>query len=283
MAGPPKPGSWVVKATWDNVEVHVAAGQDATWATKKPPKAWRPGDRLFFWQGRQVCEVQALGELVSISPKKDAEGRTRFKVRYTSGALNYRPCLAQLREDQILSGASFLKSGPAGTVFPLTQEQGDRLSEIIRGGSEVASQAARLKQPLRLHPGTYRVLSLKPQWAWAIIHAGKDVENRSWSTPFRGRILIHASSSKPTGATLEDARRTIARKSGMPLKEVPIDFPLSQIVGSVEVVAIIDNAKSKWAHPGERHWLVRNPLPITEARHRDGKLQLWTLTVRSDD
>ena len=36
-------------------------------------------------------------------------------------------------------------------------------------------------------------LSIRPAWAWAIIHGGKDVENRSTRTSFRGRFLVHAS------------------------------------------------------------------------------------------
>ena len=35
-------------------------------------------------------------------------------------------------------------------------------------------------------------LSIQQPWAWAICHLGKDIENRSWPTKFRGRFLIHA-------------------------------------------------------------------------------------------
>ena len=35
-------------------------------------------------------------------------------------------------------------------------------------------------------------LSIRQPWAWAILHAGKDIENRSWRTAFRGEVLIHA-------------------------------------------------------------------------------------------
>jgi hypothetical protein len=35
-------------------------------------------------------------------------------------------------------------------------------------------------------------ISIKQPWAWAIFH-GKDVENRTWRTDFRGDLLIHAS------------------------------------------------------------------------------------------
>lgn len=35
-------------------------------------------------------------------------------------------------------------------------------------------------------------LSIQQPWAWAICHAGKDIENRSWYTRVRGQFLIHA-------------------------------------------------------------------------------------------
>jgi hypothetical protein len=38
-----------------------------------------------------------------------------------------------------------------------------------------------------------KALSLKQPWAWAVIHAGKVVENRTWKVKFRGPLLIHAS------------------------------------------------------------------------------------------
>lgn len=35
-------------------------------------------------------------------------------------------------------------------------------------------------------------LSLRQPWAWAILHAGKRIENRRWNTHYRGHILLHA-------------------------------------------------------------------------------------------
>lgn len=37
-----------------------------------------------------------------------------------------------------------------------------------------------------------KALSIRQPWAWLILHGGKDIENRSWNTNFRGRFLIHA-------------------------------------------------------------------------------------------
>jgi hypothetical protein len=39
-----------------------------------------------------------------------------------------------------------------------------------------------------------RILSLKQPWAWAVAAGKKNIENRTWSTPYRGMVYIHASS-----------------------------------------------------------------------------------------
>ncbi|MFP3564750.1 ASCH domain-containing protein [Paraburkholderia sp. SIMBA_030] len=37
-----------------------------------------------------------------------------------------------------------------------------------------------------------KALSIRQPWAWLIANGHKDIENRTWSTRFRGRVLIHA-------------------------------------------------------------------------------------------
>lgn len=37
-----------------------------------------------------------------------------------------------------------------------------------------------------------KAISIRQPWAHLIIHAGKDVENRTWPTRVRGYVLIHA-------------------------------------------------------------------------------------------
>lgn len=44
-------------------------------------------------------------------------------------------------------------------------------------------------------------LSLRQPWAWAILHAGKTIENRTWATRYRGRIRIHAAKTWDNGGT----------------------------------------------------------------------------------
>src|SRR5438876_81719 len=37
-----------------------------------------------------------------------------------------------------------------------------------------------------------KAISIQQPWAWAIVHAGKDIENRTWTTTHRGELAIHA-------------------------------------------------------------------------------------------
>jgi hypothetical protein len=59
-----------------------------------------------------------------------------------------------------------------------------------------------------------RVLSIQQPWAYAITDLGKRIENRMWSTAYRGRFAIHATKPK----NLEEFRFDLAtcdRMSGM--------------------------------------------------------------------
>ena len=104
-------------------------------------------------------------------------------------------------------------------------------------------------------------LSVRQPWAWAIIHAGKDIENRSWQAVNhglrqRGRIAIHA--SKGMGkAEYEDARDTIEANGA----KCPDAHKLLRggIIGSVEVVDVVSESESPWFF-GPRGLVLRNPI-----------------------
>ena len=85
--------------------------------------------------------------------------------------------------------------------------------------------------------------------AYAILHLGKDVENRPMLRQYRGRILIQASK------TIMDDERAAARKLGLD----PDGLVRGAIVGDVEIVDCVRNSKSKWAIRGNWHWIIRNP------------------------
>lgn len=75
-----------------------------------------------------------------------------------------------------------------------------------------------------------RVLTIRQPWAWAIIHGGKDVENRSWPTKHRGPLLIHAGSAfEPHGY---ETVQQLATRQPPP----PSELIHGAIIGVVELV-----------------------------------------------
>jgi hypothetical protein len=118
---------------------------------------------------------------------------------------------------------------------------------------------------------TIRALSIRQPWAHAILHLGKDVENRSWPTPYRGSILVHASAHLESHA-LEQLSQYVDQP---PSEETLRELPTGCMVGVVDLVDIIEGSKSKWAEPGQWHWILQNPKPI-EPIECNGRLRLWT-------
>ena len=78
-----------------------------------------------------------------------------------------------------------------------------------------------------------KALTICQPWVWAIIHANKRVENRTWYTDYRGPLLIHAGKSRswmnpPTLRQLE------------PFGIRRYELPFGAIVGVCSLVAVLD-------------------------------------------
>jgi hypothetical protein len=105
-----------------------------------------------------------------------------------------------------------------------------------------------------------KVLTVKNPWAYAVIHAGKDVENRTYKTNYRGRVLIHASKKSDC---LDNYSALMAAHS--PVCE--IDAMRKEagatngcIIGSVHIVDRVRDSDSRWAEQEMWHWVLRHPV-----------------------
>lgn len=113
-----------------------------------------------------------------------------------------------------------------------------------------------------------KALTVRQPWAWAIIHAGKDVENRTWSNRYsHGTIAIHASMRAPTVAALP-------RRVRLPDDEVIVR---GAIIGVVDVVGIVKRHRSRWFE-GPVGWVLRNPRALRTPTLCTGRLGLWTVS-----
>lgn len=128
-------------------------------------------------------------------------------------------------------------------------------------------------------------LSIVQPWASAIAFAGKNIENRSWRTHYRGPLAIHAS-GKLRREKLDHLQRTVRGGEKRPLIEwinkgrrrydlEPVDLPeLSQIVAIAMLTDCVEKSSSPWKVSTEWGWVLEGVIPI-EPIPWVGGLSLW--------
>lgn len=151
-----------------------------------------------------------------------------------------------------------------------------------------------------------RVLTVRQPWAWAIIHGGKDVENRTRNLAgdYRGPIAIHAGLQHDGGAhvwfpVLEDAMNTWFGADHELWDASELHWPWFQgkgaIIGVVDLVDVhaggtwsddlcvgldgswTSSRCSPWAEKDAYHLVLSNPRPLVEPIPYQGGLGLRRL------
>jgi hypothetical protein len=127
-------------------------------------------------------------------------------------------------------------------------------------------------------------ISLRRPWPWLIFHAGKDPENRTWSTTYRGDLLIHASGGWEDGAVAYAGKLYARGLDNIPLPSLSgnQDMHPRGIVGVAELYDICTAATDgrrcdcpPWAAAGHNHWRLRNAAAFPEPVASGGHLNLW--------
>lgn len=121
-------------------------------------------------------------------------------------------------------------------------------------------------------------LSVQQPWAWLLVHADeypdpKRIENRTWWTKFRGRLLIHASKTFDKKGYEWVISHRPDLKDVMP---APKDFELGGIVGEVHVTDCVDYSDSFW-YMGNIGFVMDHPKPLP-FRRLLGALKIFKVT-----
>lgn len=116
-----------------------------------------------------------------------------------------------------------------------------------------------------------KALTVRQPWAWAIIHAGKNIENRSRKTNFRGRFLIHAGLMVPGWQPLADLE---TRHSPYPDPEL---LTYGAVIGSAVLAGCewSNSSVGKWGEPMCWHWQIEMPQMYTTPIPAKGALGFW--------
>ncbi len=121
-----------------------------------------------------------------------------------------------------------------------------------------------------------KAITLRQPWAWAIINAGKDIENRNWKTHFRGRVAIHAATGMTRGEYdwACEYIRGVDRGIRIPAYE---DLERGAIIGSVEIVDCVQDSDSPW-FTGKYGFVLARPRRLREPIPCKGALSFWNVS-----
>ncbi len=108
-----------------------------------------------------------------------------------------------------------------------------------------------------------KALSVRAPWWWAILHLGKDIENRDWHTNFRGTIYLHAGKYWKDSAIEEDID-DISFIMGDAIPEIfcpeeALYDGRGCLVGKVDIVDCVKESESRWFF-GDFGFVLRNPV-----------------------
>lgn len=115
-----------------------------------------------------------------------------------------------------------------------------------------------------------RALTLKQPWADAITYGPKRTENRTWTTKYRGPVLIHA------GAAYDLMGRFIITDRAA-LNSWP--DTRKAVIATAELVDIHAAAKEccpQWGEPNVYHWVLDHVTALAAPVPCNGRQGLWT-------
>lgn len=132
-----------------------------------------------------------------------------------------------------------------------------------------------------------KALSGTQPWFWSILHCGKDIENRSWPTSFRGTIALHASKGM-TKYQYQEARIFIEKLC--PDVVVPLDKELVRgaIIGVVDIIdcfkklPLVTEKDSPWFF-GDYGFVLRNIKPLPKPIACKGSLGFWDVPIEIEE
>jgi hypothetical protein len=108
-----------------------------------------------------------------------------------------------------------------------------------------------------------KALSILQPWAWLIVSGHKPVENRTWVSSFRGRLIVHA--GKRWGREQREDLEYV--QDVFPEIVLPEKFDRGGIVGAVTMIDCVNDHPSPFFN-GPKAFVLADPeqLPFTPLR-----------------
>jgi hypothetical protein len=112
-----------------------------------------------------------------------------------------------------------------------------------------------------------KAITIKQPLAQHIIFGDKRIENRSWKTSYRGRLVIHVGKGKDLSRPLVEGHEEQGK-----------------LLGTVELIAILSREDALMLFPDQEKWIcgpwcwvLRNPKAFEKSISYKGKLSIYDI------
>ena len=120
-------------------------------------------------------------------------------------------------------------------------------------------------------PVRMKCLSVRQPWVDAIFRLGKNVENRSWRTNYRGPLLIHARKNLDCEAC--------SRFNSLAGRAPSEEFVTGAIIGIVDLTDVMADSERKWADADSWNWLLANARLLAKPIPCAGKTGIFEVEI----
>lgn len=134
-----------------------------------------------------------------------------------------------------------------------------------------------------------KALTVRQPWAWAIARGYKSIENRGWTTAYRGTLAIHAAKRWDDGGEhpLREVVHLVRAQGGHLPKTPGHDMPyfgVGLVIATVDLTGVctvslfehtVRCSCGPWAQPMQAHWQLANARPLPNPVAATGHLGLW--------
>ena len=118
-------------------------------------------------------------------------------------------------------------------------------------------------------------LSVRQPWATLIVAGIKDIENRTWSTNYRGPAGIHSSSTMTDREFMEACEWLAGWIPKFSAARFRADkFPLGQILGTITITGCVEVSRSVWFQ-GPYGFVLEDAKRFVEPIPAKGRLGFW--------
>lgn len=133
-----------------------------------------------------------------------------------------------------------------------------------------------------------KALSISQPWSWLIVQGIKDIENRKWTTDYRGLVLIHAGKQPDHNLFQGDdlyfpfAWKRIGLELTPPMPQKRNEYEYGGIVGYATLQKVVTQSESPWYQRGYYGFVLtqRHPVDFIPLR---GKLGLFDVPKEIED